>query len=83
MEKSRGVGDELPRPFVHDLVNKLAVIVGHCELLSDHLEPGSHCAQRVGAIQELAQGMADELNKVEWRRAEWPRSADVKRCSVA
>jgi hypothetical protein len=35
-------GHELTRPLVHDLVNKLAVIVG---------QTGSQSAQRVSAIQ--------------------------------
>jgi hypothetical protein len=40
--------------FVHDLVNKLAVIVGHCDLLNDHLKGGSQYAKRVSAVQEIA-----------------------------
>jgi hypothetical protein len=32
---------EITRSFVHDLVNQLAVIVGHCDLLSDNLKQGS------------------------------------------
>ena len=83
MEKSNEVGHKLTRPLVHDLVNKLAVIVGHCELLSDNLKTGSQSAQRVIASQEIAQGVANELNKFQCRRAEWPRSADVKRRGVA
>ena len=83
MEKSNEVGHELTPPLVHDLVNKLAVIVGHCELLSDHLKTGSQSAQRVISIQEIAHGMANELNKFQCRRPDWPRSADVKRRGVA
>jgi hypothetical protein len=54
---------ELTRSFVHDLVNQLAVTVGHCDLLSDDLKQGSQSAQRVVAIQEIGRGMAQELNE--------------------
>jgi hypothetical protein len=49
---------ELTRSFVHDLVNQPAVIVGHCDLLSDCLKQGSQSARRVVAIQEIGRGMA-------------------------
>jgi hypothetical protein len=77
------VGHELTHPLVHDLVSKLAVIVGHCKQLSDHLKTGSQSAQRVSSIQEIAEGVANEFNKFQCRRAEWPRSADVKRRGIA
>jgi hypothetical protein len=48
MEKSFEVSYELVQPLTHDLVNKLAVVVGHCNLLSDHLKAGSPSAKRVG-----------------------------------
>jgi hypothetical protein len=35
------------------LVNQLAVIVGHCDLLGDDLKKGSQSATRVVAIQEI------------------------------
>jgi hypothetical protein len=35
MKKS--IQARVPALFVHVLVNKLAVIVAHCDLLSDHL----------------------------------------------
>jgi hypothetical protein len=41
----------VPALFVHDLVNKLAVIVGHCDFVSDHLKEGSQRAKRVSAVQ--------------------------------
>jgi hypothetical protein len=57
---------ELTRSFVHDLVNKLAVIVGHCDLLSDYLKQGSQSAKRVIAIQEIGRGMAKELSEYQY-----------------
>lgn len=61
MKKS--IQARVPALFVHDLVNKLAVIVGHCDLVSDHLKEGSQCAKRVSAVQDIAREMAKELNE--------------------
>ena len=83
MEKSSGVGHELTGPLVHDLVNKLAVIVGHCDLMSEHLKAGSQCAKRLAAIQEIAQGMAKQLNECQCRQSECARSAEIEKRNVA
>ena len=77
--------DEVYRPTspaTHDLVNKLAVIVGHCDLLSEHLKAGSPSAKRVGSIQEIARGMAKELNEYQCQLAECARNAEVKKRSA-
>jgi DNA-binding NarL/FixJ family response regulator len=63
MEGSFDVERSVRLPMVRDLVNRLAVIVGHCDLLGEHLKKGSQCAQRVCAIQEIAEGMARELDE--------------------
>ena len=60
-ERKRGA-IELTRSFVHDLVNQLAVIVGHCDLLSDDLKQGSQSAKRVVAIQGPRD--SQELNEI-------------------
>jgi hypothetical protein len=73
----------LTDPFVLDLVNEVAVIVGHCDLLSDHLKEGSQCAKRVGAIQEIAREMAKELNEYQRRQSESSRSAGIEELDVA
>jgi hypothetical protein len=67
MEKSIDPRLELSLPMLRDLVNKLAVISGHCDLLGDRLRTGSQSAGRVGAIQELAREMAKELNEYQCR----------------
>jgi hypothetical protein len=79
MEKSFEVGYELVQPLTDDLVNKLAVIVGHCDLLREHLKAGSASAKRVGSIQEIARGMAEELNEYHCRLAEWTRSEGMQK----
>ena len=67
MEKSIDPRLELSLPMLRDLVNKLAVISGHCDLLGDRLRAGSQSAKRVGAIQELAREIAKELNEYQCR----------------
>ena len=67
MEKSIDPRPELTLPMLRDLVNKLAVISGHCDLLGDCLRAGSQSAGRVGTIQEIAREMAKELNEYQCR----------------
>jgi hypothetical protein len=67
MEKSVDGRLELTLPMLRDLVNKLAVISGYCDLLGDDLKEGSQCAKRVGAIQEITREMAKELNEYQCR----------------
>ena len=83
MEKSIEISHDPRFLSLHDLVNKLAVIVGHCDLLSDHLKAGSPCAQRVGAIQDIAQGIATELQEHQRRLAESDRSVTMQNRDVA
>jgi hypothetical protein len=84
MEKSIDIGQELTLPSVRDPINQLAVVIGHCDLLSDHLKAGSECAQRVSAIQEIAQGIAKGLNKYQCRVSESATervAAVLRRCA--
>jgi hypothetical protein len=77
MEKSSG---GIPSQFVHDLVNKLAVIIGHCDLLRPHLKAGSQCTKRVDMINAIARDMADGLNEHQCQVAEAARRArDLKK----
>jgi hypothetical protein len=71
----------VPAFFVHDL--KLAVIVGHCDLVSDHLKEGSQCAKRVSAVQDIAREMAKELNEYHGQVLEAARRAETKELDVA
>src|ERR1700684_201752 len=73
----------VPALVVHDLVNKLAVIVGHCDLLSDHLTDGSQCAKRVSAVQEIAREIAKELNEYHGQVLEATRSAGTEELNIA
>ena len=83
MDKSIDVRLELTLPMLRDLVNKLAVISGHCDLLSDHLKEGSQCTKRVSVIREIAVEMAKELNEYHCRLSESARSAGIDELDVA
>jgi hypothetical protein len=83
MEKSIDVRLELTLPMLRDLANKLAVISGHCDLLSDHLKEGSQCATRVSAVREIAREMAKELNAYHRQLSESARSAGIEERDVA
>ena len=74
---------ELTRSFVHDLVNQLAVIVGHCDLVSDDLRQGSQSAKRVVAIQEIVRGMSQELNEYQYRLSKSAQSVRMQKRDVA
>ena len=69
--------------MLRDLVNKLAVISGHCDLLSDHLKEGSPCAKRVSIIREIAQGAAKELDEYHRRLVEPARGVGIEERDVA
>jgi hypothetical protein len=73
----------LTRSFVHDLVNQLAVIVGHCDLVSADLKQGSQSANRLVAIREIGQGMAKELNEYQYRLSKSVRSVGTQKRDVA
>jgi hypothetical protein len=73
----------LTRSFVHDLVNQLAVIVGQCDLVSDDLTQGSQAANRLAAIREIGQGMAQELNEYQYRLSKSVRSVGTQKRDVA
>jgi len=79
--QQRAIG--LTRSFVHDLVNQLAVIVGHCDLVSDDLKQGSQSAKRVVAIREIGRGMAQELNEYQYRLSKSVRSVGMQKRNVA
>ena len=48
--------------LAHELINKLTVIVGHCDLLKENAPEDSHCLERLMQIREVAKSMAEELN---------------------
>lgn len=63
-------------------INKLAVISGQCDLLSDHLKDGSQCAKRVIAIRGIAREMAKDLDEYHHKMLE-SRSTRIEELDVA
>lgn len=60
--------------LAHRLVDRLSVIIGHCELGSEEVEPESECAKRLDLIQNVAAEMAKELSVHHCRVSEAVRS---------
>jgi hypothetical protein len=60
--------------MAHRLVDKLSVIIGHCGLVSEDVEPGSECARRLQQIQNVAAEVAKELSVHQCRISEAVRS---------
>jgi Mg2+ and Co2+ transporter CorA len=54
-------------PLAHDLINKLAVIVGHCDLMREDGKKHSQYAKRVDSIQNIAVEMAAQLHAYQFR----------------
>ncbi|MBZ5688320.1 MAG: hypothetical protein LAP86_25155 [Acidobacteriia bacterium] len=47
--------------FAHDLINKLAVIVGFCDLLSDKLGQDAKSVKQLNMIRDIAASTAKDL----------------------
>ncbi len=47
--------------LAHDLVNKLSVIVGYCDLMKETAATDPDCAKRLLIVSDLAKRMAREL----------------------
>jgi len=53
--------------LAHDLNNKLSIIVGECELLSEHDGVTPECVQRLTRIKEIAISMSKRINSSDCR----------------
>ncbi len=63
MERSNRGLEGRARLLKHDLIDKLAVIVGNCDLLSTEMKAASASAKRLDSIRDLAKGMAKEISQ--------------------
>ena len=61
--KSKGDRHQPACMAAHDLVNKLAAIVGHCDLLIEVTEQGTESARRLALIRDIAESAVKELNE--------------------
>jgi nitrogen-specific signal transduction histidine kinase len=65
--------------LAHELVNNLAVIVGHCQLLGDADRPDAERARHLEVILETSKGMAQKLNQHQCHLAAIARTAGLDR----
>ena len=65
MEKSNGKSTEAKyQPIcmlAHDLVNRLSIIVGHCDLIEEEQQDASRRSDSVRTIRDVAKSAAIEL----------------------
>ncbi len=58
--------NKCPEPtcmLAHHLMNKLSIIVGYCEMMSDEAQEGSELAKRLRVMHDGATEMAKELGE--------------------
>jgi len=62
MEQSR-TRYEPDCPLAHDFVNRLAALIGRCDLIKEELSGDSPLLEHLLAVRNIASGMAKELNQ--------------------
>ena len=76
--RTRSHAKHEPNTFAHSLINKLSVISGQCQLLREDLPKDvpeySRCLERLLAIQDTANAMAEEI-KTNQRRLDAMKKA--------
>jgi nitrogen-specific signal transduction histidine kinase len=61
--KKANLGDSQSNNLTHELINRLSVIVGNCDLLKEELPEASKGGKRLRLIQDAAKTIADQLKK--------------------
>ena len=56
---------KLECPLAHELINKLSVIVGNCDLLAENTPHDSPLLQRTLLIRDMAKAVAKDLGQLE------------------
>ena len=58
-----GAGDAYPKmcTLAHDLFNKLAIIIGNCDLLREQTTLSPEMSERLRVIKNMAQAMSDQI----------------------
>jgi hypothetical protein len=65
MEKSSTEPYQPDCPLAHDLINKLAVIVGNCDLLVERMPENSPLWDRMLLVRDLAKSVGEELGHLQ------------------
>jgi len=63
MEQSSGSKYQPECPIAHDLINKLSVIVGYCDLMVKTIPEDSPLLKQIQAVQDIAEAMTADLVK--------------------
>jgi hypothetical protein len=63
MPESGAKPSKLECPLAHDLLNKLSIVIGHCELLVEDTENDSRIKTRVLLLRDVAASMAQDLKQ--------------------
>jgi hypothetical protein len=56
---------QLDCPLVHSLINKLTVIVGHCDLLVERVPENSPLFARMLLVRDMAKSVGEELGQLQ------------------
>lgn len=56
---------KLECPLAHELINKLSVIVGNCDLLAENTPQDSPLLERTLLIRDMAKAVAKDLGQIE------------------
>ncbi len=78
MEKSKARNLQPACMLAHNLINRLAVIVGHCDLLTEDSPTDSKCHKRLALIREIAYTAATELSEHQCNLDNLARSAVIE-----
>lgn len=54
---------EPPGLTVHELINKMSIILGYCDLLLEEAKVGSRAAKRLYLIRNVAQNLVEGLRE--------------------
>ncbi len=65
MEESSRNNYQPDCPLAHDLINKLAVIVGHCDLLVEQTPENSPLFKETLLVRDLAKAVGSELGQLQ------------------
>jgi len=82
MAPSSGERYQTDCPLAHDLINKLSVIVGHCDLLVLAVPENSPLFARMLLVRDLAKSVGEDLGQLQCDLAR-VRSANGQRASKA
>lgn len=65
MQQSNRETYQLECPLAHELINKLSIIVGNCDLLAESTPEDSPLLERTLLIREMAKAVASQLGQIE------------------